>query len=424
MEAALSLSEFEDVAILDSCGSGNLGSHLLIVGINPAESAVLENQQIDTTLTEFDRFCMSGLASVYTLSYDFGLRLIGLESRHKTACEPDISIQAFENLIVHDYSNNTTTITGNPSSKNLIKSKLLKSRPGRADSLTQIPQFEAVSNFTKHAYVQRVDSIREEIRQGNTYQTNLTQRFTASLDKKNSAQSVFRKLRKDHGAAFSAFIRHGEKYVVSISPERFFRVSPIEYSRRRIESSPIKGTVRRGKTADEDSELKASLEKSSKDLAENTMIVDLIRNDLGRISEFGSVQVESLCEIEEHPTLFHLVSTVSGQLRHEINPSDILRAMFPCGSITGCPKISTMRLIDELETVPRGLSMGAIGYSGFDGTIDLNVAIRTIVIKNNLATFNVGGGVVIDSDPESEYRESLLKAQALFRALGIKFVEK
>lgn len=154
------------------------------------------------------------------------------------------------------------------------------------------------------------------------------------------------------------------------------------------------------------------------------MIVDLLRNDLGRVCEFGSVNVEKLCDLEEHPTLFHLVSTINGELRDDVKFSDILRAVFPCGSITGAPKISTMKIIDEIETADRGLSMGAIGYylpttwHSSLATCDLSVAIRTMVVRDNVATFNVGGGITIDSDPEKEFDETLLKAKALLNALG------
>ena len=217
-------------------------------------------------------------------------------------------------------------------------------------------------------------------------------------------------VKADHPAPFAAFITRGDSTVVSASPERFFKAtrgvgndeSPegelftdyLEPSltcglltrtggRRplRITTSPIKGTRRRGLTSEEDAQLRTDLLISPKDRAENTMIVDLLRNDLGRVCEYGSVHVDKLCDLEEHPTLFHLVSTVSGELREDAKFVDILAALFPCGSITGAPKISTMRIIDELEPTPRGLSMGAIGYSvprGFDGfepAIDLSVAI-------------------------------------------------
>lgn len=154
------------------------------------------------------------------------------------------------------------------------------------------------------------------------------------------------------------------------------------------------------------------------------MIVDLLRNDLGRVCEFGSVEVESLCQIEEYLSLFHLVSTINGNLRPDLKFSDILTALFPCGSITGAPKLSTMRIIDRLEASPRGLSMGAIGYYipasfGVGETIDLSVAIRTMVLRDQTATFNVGGGIVIDSDPEKEWDETVTKSRALLDALGV-----
>jgi len=153
------------------------------------------------------------------------------------------------------------------------------------------------------------------------------------------------------------------------------------------------------------------------------MIVDLLRNDLGRVCHYGSVKVASLCDIEEHPSLFHLVSSVRGTLHDEVTAGDLIRACFPCGSITGAPKIRAMEIIHDVENAPRGLSMGAIGYFGFEGSVSLNVAIRTMTIRNGVAKFNVGGGIVADSDPNEEYEESLLKAQALFRALGANYGE-
>jgi anthranilate/para-aminobenzoate synthase component I len=205
--------------------------------------------------------------------------------------------------------------------------------------------------------------------------------------------------------------------VVSISPERFLRVEP---QTKLVEAWPIKGTRRRGVDEQEDALLRRELLSSEKDRAENVMIVDLLRNDLGRVCHYGSVEVAELCRLEEHPTLFHLVSKVRGALRDEVTAGELLRACFPCGSITGAPKIRAMEIIDEVETAPRGLSMGAIGYFGFDGSLDLSVAIRTMTVRERVARFNVGGGIVADSDPALEYEESLIKARALLRALGVK----
>ena len=171
-------------------------------------------------------------------------------------------------------------------------------------------------------------------------------------------------------------------------------------------------------SAAEDERLRRELQQSEKDRAENVMIVDLMRNDLGRVCRYGSVVVRELFTVQEHPTLFHLVSKVRGLLRENVGAGDLLRAAFPCGSITGAPKLRAMEIIDEVERAPRGLSMGAIGYFSFDGRMDLSVAIRTMVVRERMARFNVGGGIVADSDPALEYEESLIKARALLSALA------
>jgi para-aminobenzoate synthetase component 1 len=246
--------------------------------------------------------------------------------------------------------------------------------------------------------------------------------LSVSLNNGDDPGEIFTKLRRDHPAPFGAFIDRGDSHVISASPERFFKIAG-----NIISTSPIKGTRPRGRDPKEDERLRNELRQSEKDRAENTMIVDLLRNDLGRVCEYGSVEVKTLCDLEEHPTLFHLVSTVEGRLRNNVTFAEILAALFPCGSITGAPKIRTMQIIDELEPSARGLSMGAIGFfipdTGFVGMepgFELSVAIRTMVIRDGVAAFNVGGGVTIESDSQAEYEESLLKAKALLTALGNK----
>lgn len=276
--------------------------------------------------------------------------------------------------------------------------------------------------MTREQYLSAVRRIKEHIGAGDIYQANLTQQFSCELARGARPESVFLRLRRDHPASFAAFIRRREDAVISASPERFLRVGWSE-GERAVESWPIKGTRPRGASAEEDRALRAELLGSEKERAENVMIVDLLRNDLGRVCRYGSVRVAELCAVEEHPTLFHLVSKVKGILRQEVTAGTLLRAAFPCGSITGAPKIRAMQIIDELETERRGLSMGALGYFGFDGALDLNVAIRTMTLKGRRVRFNVGGGVVTDSEPEREYDESLLKARALFNALGVRAPE-
>jgi para-aminobenzoate synthetase component 1 len=340
--------------------------------------------------------------------------------------ESDVYLAAFDCLIVHDYDTGATRLTGNEKRFDEIE-RILRERENADFEIDSTKESAASSNFTPENYIKTVEKIQERIRRGDTYQTNLTQQIRARLPENLTAQKIFWHLRKSHPAPFAAFLKRETDAVVSISPERFFRVqSPkSKVQSRIISTSPIKGTRPRGRTPDEDLKLKRELLDSEKDLAENTMIVDLLRNDLGRICEFGSVTVEKLCDLETHPTLYHLVSTVSGELRENTKFSNILKAVFPCGSITGAPKISTMRIIDELETSNRGLSMGAIGYSVLsskfkvENSIDLSVAIRTMVVKKNEAIFNVGGGIVIDSVHELEYEETLIKARALLRALDV-----
>jgi para-aminobenzoate synthetase component 1 len=321
--------------------------------------------------------------------------------------------------VVHDYTLGRTCLTGNPEKFDSTLNRLATAdrRVGNCVANTT-----AVSNYSRAGYKAAVKQIKEFISRGDTYQANLTQKFRVELSPGLRAADIFLRLRRDNPAPFAAFIDRGDSIVVSASPERFFRVA-----NGRIETSPIKGTRSRGADRDEDEKLRNELLVSAKDRAENTMIVDLLRNDLGRVCKFGTVVVDALCELEELPTLFHLVSTVSGELEHGIEFGDIIRAIFPCGSITGAPKIRTMEIIDDIESEPRGLSMGAIGYfvpeTGFDlkPGIDLSVAIRTMVIRDSVAEFNVGGGVVSDSDPDAEYEESLLKAKALLAALGADF---
>jgi len=414
----LTISEREPVFILDSCGVGHLGSHLLIAGLRPVESIEFRNDSLADLDVALDR----DLAAIFTLSYEFGIQLQpdGSQTGKKGSDEPDVFIALFDVLIIHDYATGKTFVTGDESRSREIGDLLLGEEQRRPVAESHSSLSIATSSLSKSEYVHAVERIQELIRRGDTYQTNLTQRISTSGP---SPQTVYARLRRDHPAPFSAFLCRPNSTVVSASPERFFRIDRSGM----IESSPIKGTRRRGATSEEDARLRAELESSEKDRAENTMIVDLVRNDLGRVCEFGSVVVEKLCEIEEHPTLFHLVSTVRGNLRDKTQFTDVLRATFPCGSITGAPKIRTMQIIDEIENAARGLSMGSVGIYlppswnfgdiHIDTVFDLSVAIRTIVIRDGEATFNVGGGVVIDSDPEKEYEESLLKAQALLAAL-------
>jgi aminodeoxychorismate synthase component I len=263
------------------------------------------------------------------------------------------------------------------------------------------------SSFTRQQYERAVLRTIEYIAAGDVFQVNLAQRFTVPLV--DHPRKIYDRLRERTPASYGAFLDFGEFQIISNSPELFFHVTPD----RRIITRPIKGTRPRKPGMD------IELRDSRKDQAELAMIVDLERNDLGRICEVGSVKVTEPRVIEEHPTVYHGVATIEGILREEVTLIDILRAMFPSGSVTGAPKIRAMQIIDELEPVRRGPYCGAIGYIDPDGTMEFNVAIRTMIVKDGEVQIPVGGGIVADSDPEAEYEETLVKAQAMFAAVGV-----
>jgi para-aminobenzoate synthetase component 1 len=267
------------------------------------------------------------------------------------------------------------------------------------------------SNFTRDTYVNAVLKAKEYIKRGDIYQVNLSQRFKVTLEA--DPFDLYGILRTINPAPFACFLNFGEVKVASASPERFLKVEG-----RRIETRPIKGTRPRGENPGEDERLKRELMSSVKDKAENLMIIDLERNDLGRICEYGSVRVTEFMACEEYATVFHLVSAVEGKLRKEADAADCLINCFPGGSVTGAPKIRSMEIIEELEPVKRSIYTGSIGYISFNGSMDTSVVIRTFIIKGRDAYFQVGGGIVYDSDPEREYEETLDKAKALIQAVS------
>ncbi len=451
LRALLSLSPHRRLSLLDSCGAREPSGRFLIAGFDPFEIIETRGAEmrcelrgeddervtnsnaldaLDELLAEYrvqsllpEHLPAAG-ACIATFSYEFAHRLerLHLKSAPRISDEADVVLSFYDTLVIHDYRSGETQIVtvGDPR-------RLDETSEALAEALASIGKNHAAplsavddvsSNVTRDEYLAAVDEIKERIAAGDIYQANLTQRFSCTLSAESRPEDVFLRLRRDHPASFAAFIRRREDVVVSASPERFLRVKAQD-DQRSVEAWPIKGTRPRGCSREEDLKLRAELLTSEKDRAENIMIVDLLRNDLGRVCRYGSIEVAELCALEEHPTLFHLVSKVRGILRDEVTAGDLLRAAFPCGSITGAPKIRAMEIIAETETEPRGLSMGAIGYFSFDGSLDLNVAIRTMVIRDHVARFNVGGGIVADSCPSLEYEESLVKARALLGALGV-----
>lgn len=355
------------------------------------------------------------------LAYDLGRQIERLPSvARDDLALPDIHLAFYDVLLSLDHVSGAASLIVAPpdgrEAEAMAKARRWAQSLKRAQPLPEpaplAPGRRAMSSYRKAEYLNSVRRALEFIAAGDIFQVNLAQRFTCPWEE--SGWQLYRQLRATNPAPFAAFLEMGSWQVVSGSPERFLTVQDGQ-----IETRPIKGTRPRGKSPEEDQANAAELLASEKDGAELVMIVDLMRNDLGRICEFGSVTVPDLRRLEATPNVWHTVATVEGRLRPGVSASQIIRATFPGGSITGAPKIRAMEIIEELEPVRRGVYTGAIGYIGFDGRMDWNIAIRTAVVKDGNACFYAGGGLVADSDPEMEYRETLAKASGLARALGV-----
>jgi para-aminobenzoate synthetase component 1 len=266
------------------------------------------------------------------------------------------------------------------------------------------------SDFTRQEYMAAVNRIKEYILAGDVYQADMTQRFETDMDN-IPPWDLYKRLMHINPSPFASYLNFDGVTVVSSSPERFLIVN-----NRYVETRPIKGTVKRGSTPQEDERNKVFLLNDEKNRAELAMIVDLLRNDIGRVCKAGTVKVRAFPELETYSSVHHLVSTITGELPEGKNVVDVLKAAFPGGSITGAPKIRAMEILDELEPVERGIYTGSIGYLGFNGCSDLNIVIRTIIVTGNKAHIQAGGGIVADSLDADEYEETLIKAQKLFNA--------
>lgn len=264
------------------------------------------------------------------------------------------------------------------------------------------------TSVSKEKYIEAIKQIKVELEHGNTYQINYTffQHYKSSL----LSEDIYSHLKYKQATAYNAYIKNDDHEIFSASPELFFRREG-----NVVQVKPMKGTRSRAQDPQKDHSLKADLQTAQKDRAENLMIVDLLRNDLGRISEQGTVKTEKLFEIEEHKTVYQMTSTISSSLRQDIKWFDIFKALFPCGSVTGAPKISSMKIINSLEEEERGVYCGAIGFIGPNNRACFNVPIRTLEKKEENIRLGIGSGVVIDSDAQAEYEECLIKSRFLLK---------
>ncbi len=363
-------------------------------------------------------------------AYDFGRRLERLPEHAADDLRlPDFSLAFYDVVLAIDHEHDRAWLfsSGLPlvgasrveRAKERLREVAALISSGGAASAPE-PERRGVtlarSTFTPDGYRRSVRAVQEHIRRGDLFQANLSQRWTLDLEPRlpgERAARLFESLATHSPAPYSAYLDLGDHAIASASPERF-----LELRGRRVETRPIYGTRPRGADAVEDARLAAELLASGKDRAENVMIVDVLRNDLGRVCETGSVQTPALCELESFPQVHHLTSTVTGTLRAGLDAFDLLAACFPGGSITGAPKIRAMEILDALEPVRRHIYTGAIGYLDWRGDADLNIAIRTALVSPSAVHFGAGGGITSDSDADAEYEETLHKAEGMRRALS------
>lgn len=347
------------------------------------------------------------------ISYDTGRIIEKIsDSSDEDFKIPHMKFVFYRNIIIFDLMENKQYISyfeGEEKTVEVIIEKIEQIEVKKEEfSYNQEDKF--ISNFTKESYKKSITRLKEYIRSGDVYIANMTQRFYCHNEE--DSFTIYKKLREINKAPFSAYLNFHDFQIISSSPERFIQIKD-----RIAHTRPIKGTRPRGNTIEEDEKNKMELINSEKDKSELLMIVDLERNDFSKVCKPGTVKVKELFALEEYATVFHLVSTIEGELQDDVSAVKVMKECFPGGSITGAPKIRAMEIIEELEGLKRNIYTGAIGYFDFRGNSDFNIAIRTILKKDNKAYFGVGGGITYESIEEDEYLETLDKAKALMKVL-------
>ncbi|QXO18656.1 aminodeoxychorismate synthase component 1 [Vibrio ostreae] len=341
-------------------------------------------------------------------AYDLGRRVERLPSiAEKDLTAPDMAVGLYQWAVVVDHQTQTACVVG----QNIEQAAPLLAQHAAESQAPFALTTPWQSNMTRESYRTKFNQVQEYLRSGDCYQINLTQRFQAGYQ--GSEWLAYLKLERFNLAPFSAFIRTDECAILSVSPERFLQVKE-----REIETKPIKGTRPRSEDPQQDAAFADELANAEKDQAENLMIVDLLRNDIGRVAKPGTVHVPKLFEIESFPAVHHLVSTIRAQLDDQYECADLLRASFPGGSITGAPKVRAMEIIEELEPHRRSAYCGSIGYISRHGRMDTSITIRTLIAQNQQLYAWAGGGLVADSEWSAEYQETLDKLSRILPVLA------
>ncbi|WP_043530511.1 aminodeoxychorismate synthase component I [Litchfieldella xinjiangensis] len=371
-----------------------------------AQQALLE--RLDTQAPDnCDLPFIGGLIGYWSYEMAHCLERIGNQAP-AAADLPWSRVGLYDWALIQDHERQITRLVATPSRRDQVMAWLAKPAPEPA-AFTLTGPFEA--ELDRHGYGERFRAVQRYIHAGDCYQINLAQRFSASYE--GNLWQAYLQLRQATPTPFAGYMSWSGKAILSLSPERF-----LEARNGHVETRPIKGTRPRSSDPSQDRELAHDLVRSTKDRAENVMIVDLLRNDLGRVCRPGSVHVPQLCELESYANVHHLVSVVRGELEAQQTPLDLLAAAFPGGSITGAPKVRAMQIIDELEPSQRSVYCGSLGYIDRRGHMDTSIAIRTAVADRGKMHLWGGGGLVADSDEEAEYQETLAKIRHLMQALG------
>ncbi len=337
---------------------------------------------------------------------------------------PDADLHLFDELVAYDHLSNKAVIILNINASEDLEEKyaqcekrkdeiikvLRNYQPKPREIRTDSAEINIKSNITKEQYIKNVEKAKEYIKDGDIFQVVPSQRF--EIDNPPDSFDVYRMLRSTNPSPYLYYFKNKNYAIAGASPEMLVSVNE-----NTVITRPIAGTIKRGETSDEDAKNEASLLNDPKERAEHTMLVDLGRNDVGKVSKFGSVQVTDFMIVERYSKVMHLVSNVKGTLRDDLEPLDALAALLPAGTLSGAPKVRAMEIIDELEPTKRGLYGGTVGYLAFDGSLDTCIAIRTVLFRKGKAYVQAGGGVVADSVPEKEYQESINKAKAVINAI-------
>lgn len=431
-----SLYHTRETAFLDSSLTSEYGNYS-IIGLYPYLKAEETNHILKVNGEERDQSLLDFLTqylkehkeenptslpmlngAIGYLSYDYGRTFEQIQSRHKKEIQmPEAMFEFFDLYLIEDLKKKELYLSTSEHFHSLEEytSEILQDI--QTLNLSAFPKdsgscdVKITSDFVKQDYLNAIDSMIDYIKAGDIYIANMTRQIT--VESPRTPYEVFRYLREHNPSPFGSYFNQPDFQIVSASPERFLEVRD-----RKVETRPIKGTRKRGITPEEDLMFKEELAQSEKDKSELLMIVDLERNDLNRVCKPGSVKVTELFEVETYATVFHLVSTIVGELEEEKSVSDLIAATFPGGSITGAPKIRAMEIIDELEHSQRGLYTGSIGYLSLNGDCDLNIVIRTAVHQDGIYHLGVGGGITAESELEFEYDETWQKAKAVVAAIA------